>query len=57
MSSIDLCYVPYLFTCFSLCLGNGRVSDSGFLEERNIFEKKVVELTKQVSTLEKRETR
>ncbi|KAH8970173.1 hypothetical protein BDL97_02G074300 [Sphagnum fallax] len=37
--------------------GNGRVSDSGFLEERNIFEKKVVELTKQVSTLEKRETR
>ncbi|KAH9571048.1 hypothetical protein CY35_02G073400 [Sphagnum magellanicum] len=37
--------------------GNGRVSDSGFLEERNILEKKVVELTKQVSTLEKRETR
>jgi hypothetical protein len=46
--------------CLPVChcgLGNGRVSDSGFLEERNILEKKVVELTKQVSTLEKRETR
>jgi hypothetical protein len=42
---------------FHCGLGNGRVSDSEFLEERNILEKKVVDLTKQVSTLEKRETR